>query len=408
MTTPTVNRVRTKDYSGKAFGAPSPFLLTKAWRVKNGASSLDKLSRVAGTSILFGQDSTNAAACTRGLSVYCGYYNGTFANLNAFRADFPNAAIILSITPNGVSGARCIDCEPGDATPAQAAQFVKNNLPEAGAGGKSDGGKPMVYCSAGDAQAVINEVAALGITRAEWILFSAHWIGQHICSKLGCGYPDADATQYDSNNSFDSDAFYGYCFGAVSAWPLQIGSSGVYVSNAQQFINNRAAAFGVKSPLVVDGIFGALTAAAAELAALAYNYTGTPAGTIDATLYSDLEYVVPGGPPPPPPPPPAWAYQQVADLKLLGAGGHSVKFQFVADPQPHAGLAKFEVVISKGDQLTTNIATYPRYIDFQATGTYTQQFGGVEPTTGYTMGVRGMAQDGSHSSEWAILHFQTA
>jgi hypothetical protein len=404
--------VRTKDWSGKSFGAPSPLLLTRAWRIKSGAASLDRLALVAGTSVLLGQDSIYAGACTKGLSVYCGYYNGTFANLNAFRADFPSAPVILSITPNGQRGARCIDCEPGDATPAQAAQFVRDNLPEAGAGGKSDGGKPMIYCSAGDSQAVINAVAALGIMRSQWLLFSAHWIGKHICSRFGCGYPDADATQYGSNNSFDSDAFYGYCFGTVSAWPLQIGSSGVYVSNVQAFINNRAAAFGIplSALLKVDGIFGALTAAAAALAALAYDYTGTPAGTVDARLYSLLEYTPPGPvkPPPPPPPPPSWSYQPVTNLKVLGAGTHSVKFEFTAGAQSHAGLAKFEVVLSKGDRLTTNIPTYPRYIDFRATGNYAQQWGGVEPATGYTMGIRGMAQDGSHSSDWSLVRFTTA
>jgi hypothetical protein len=132
---------------------------------------------------------------------------------------------------------------------------------------------------------------------------------------------------------------------------------------------------------------------------------GAQAGTCDQVLFADLAAAPPV---PPPPPPPPFAYEPVTGLKLLGAGPHSVKFEFTATAQAHAGLAKFEVVVSKGDKLTSNIPGYPRYVDFAATGTYTQQWGGLTPGTGYTMGVRGMAQDGSHSSSWAVLHFQTA
>jgi peptidoglycan hydrolase-like protein with peptidoglycan-binding domain len=405
----TVSTYPPYDWSGRKFAAPAPFFLSKAGRIKGNWRSSAALTPHATGAVttLAGQDSIYPASCTKGLPVYAGYYNGTFADLNAFRADFPSA-VILSITPNGVKGARCIDCEPGDATVAEAAQFVKDNLPEAGAGGRNDGGKPMVYTSAGDAQAVINAVSGAGIARADWILWSAHWIGKHICSHAGCGYPDADGTQYASAAGFDSDLFYSYCFGTVSPWPLALGSTGSLVSILQSNVNKWVVALGGKfgaSPLAVDGNFGVLTEAAVALAQL-YFHNGGVSGTCDTALYADLE----GSPlpPPPPPPPPPWAYQPVQALKLDGAGPHSVKFQFTAGAQPHPGLAKFQVVVSKGDKLTSDITGFPRYIDFSATGTYTQQYGDVEPTTGYTMGVRGMAQNGMHSSEWAILHFQTA
>lgn len=396
-----------KDWTGKAFGAPSPVLLTKSWRVKNNILRPLDL-KYAASALLAGQDSTNAAACTKGLKVYAGYYNGTFANLNAFRADFPSA-IILSITPNGAKGARCIDCEPGDATVAGAANFVAANLPAAGAGGRNDGGKPMVYCSAGDSQAVINSIAAKGISRSQWILWSAHWIGQHICSPSGCGYPAADATQYASNNSFDSDEFYSYCFGAVAPpaeWPLAQGSTYTAdVKKLQQNINKWVTAlagkFGATALLIDDGSYGPLTEAAVSVAELYFGQAVT--GTCSQALFNQL-----AGSPAPPPPPPSFTYLPPVALKVLGAGPHSVKFQFTANTQPHPGLAKFEVVICKGDRLTANIPGYPRYIDFVATGVYGQQLGGVEPATGYTMGIRAMAQDGSHSSAWALVRFTTA
>src|SRR5580693_519299 len=124
------------DWSGKAFGAPHPVLLTRSWRVKRGIRKPAVVDAVyAGSATLMGEDSISASGCAHGLPVYAGYYNGTFANLNSFRATFPSA-IVLSITPNGAGGARCIDCEPGDATVAGAADFVAANLPLAGAGGR--------------------------------------------------------------------------------------------------------------------------------------------------------------------------------------------------------------------------------------------------------------------------------
>jgi len=475
------------DWSGRKFGVPDPVFLTKSWRVKHGWRDPETLTAQVDsvTTTLAGEDSINAAACSKGLPVYCGYYNGTFANLNAFRSLYPSA-IILSITPDGVKGARCIDCEPGDATVAEAADFVAANLPTAGAGGRNDGGLPMVYTSAGDAQAVINAVAAKGIARSQWVLWSAHWIGEHICSPAGCGYPQADGTQYASNNSYDSDLFYSYCFGTVSPWPLGVGSTGPLVTSLQQNINKcvnaLAGALGIP-PLVVDGDFGTITEAAVAVAQVYFNNGGVR-GTCDQALYNSLA-ANPAPPPPPPswpltagdtgplvrtlqgnlvkwkfasadpavfpidgnfgsltrtavvnaqahfkngaqlgtcdqalfndlaaappaPPDPPFAYEPVTGLKLLGAGPHSVKFEFTAPAQPHAGLAKFEVVVSKGDTLTTDISGYPRYIGFGKPGLYEEQYGDVQPTTGYTMGVRGMAQDGSHSSKWVLLHFQTA
>lgn len=386
------------DWSGKPFAAPSPFFLTKSWRITRGMR-YDSLTDGI-TPTLAGQDSIFAGECNKGLPVYCGYFNGTFANLNSFRADFPAAPYILSITPNGASGARCIDCEPGDASVARAAQFVADNLPQTPpAQGRNDQGKPMVYCSAGDSKAVINAVAALGISRSQWVLFSAHWIGQHICSPAGCGFPQADATQYMDGPNFDSDLFYAYCFGTV--FPLAIGEAGSAVITLQQNINKWISVLATListpiTPLVVDGEFGALTQAAVTVAQEFFGTDG-PAGTASQALFNDLAA--------PPVPPSAQVFDPVTGLTLDGAGPHSVAFHFT-ESENQTGLVKFQVVVCKGDTLTVPLFTH--YIDFEATGTYSQQYGGLSPSTGYVLGVRGMEQDGSHSSKWALLHFQTA
>lgn len=323
--TPVASAHPKTDWSGKKFGAPSPVIFTKSWRIKHGSITLPLSDGVTAT--MLGQDSITASLCTHGLPVYAGYLNGSFANLNSFRADFPSAQYILAISPDGENGARCVDCEPGDASVAAAARFVRDNLPETPpAQGRNDQGKPMVYCSAGDSQAVVNAVSSLGITRSEWLLFSAHWIGLHVCAPAGCGFPAADATQYASGSDFDSDVFYAYCFGTAPA-------------------------------------------------------------------------------------PSAWVFKPAGALTLDGAGPHSVKFHFIAESQVHTGLVKFEVVICKGDKLGAVIAGYPRYITLEPgveRVVYTEQYGGVDPDTAYVLAVRGMEQDGSHASPWAMFHFQTA
>lgn len=400
------------DYSGKAFGRPGPMLFTRAWRIKHGSVRLPLTDGI--TPVLAGQDSITATSCTKGLAVYAGYFNGSFANLNSFRSAFPAASYILAITPNGMKGARCIDCEPGDASVTAAAQFVSANLPTTPpAQGRNDQGKPMVYCSAGDSQAVINAVSALGISRSQWILFSAHWIGSHICAPGACGFPAADATQYMDGANFDSDMFYAYCFGTV--FPLVPGSAGTAVATLQGNLNDWASilakALGLKLPLLsVDGQFGQATSDAVAVAQSFFDNGGV-SGTCDQALFSDLAAtpVAPSPPVPPAPPvPPPWVFNPVASLTLGGAGAHSVAFKFTVGGQSHPGIAKFQVVVCKGDQLGDVIDGYPRYVDYVATGDYGEQYGSLDPATGYTMGVRAMAQDGSHSSPWAILHFQTA
>ena len=372
---------------------------------------------------------------------------------------------------------------------AGAADFVAANLPDAGAGGRNDGGKPMVYCSAGDSQAVINAVAAKGIARADWDLWSAHWIGQHICSPSACGYPQADATQYMDGSSCDFDEFYAYCFGSTppppppAEWPLALGSTYTAVvktlqANINKWITALAGQFSATVLLTVDGAFGPLTAAAVtaaqayfgdagpvgtcsqalygELAAApvspwplvsgdtgalvvvlqsylnkwgfgplvqdgsfgsltkaavvkaqAYFKNGAVSGTCDQALFADLAKA------PPPPPAPPFAYEPVAGLKVLGAGPHSVKFEFTANAQAH-NPARFEVAVFKGDSLSAPVVpTYPRYIGFMTTGVYGQQLGGLEPGNGYTLAVRPLSAAGTtganyHNGEWELAHFQTA
>lgn len=154
-------------------------------------------------------DDVTVSLLPSGYSAYAGYADGIYANLTAIRARFPNAHI-LDIAVRSSVNATCLDVESGDATNAQAVGWVKAQHARGLV-------KPIVYTSAGNAQALINELANNGIARDTYLLWTAHYSGKsHICAKTGCGYPNADGTQFTDramgrslDESVVSDAFFG-------------------------------------------------------------------------------------------------------------------------------------------------------------------------------------------------------
>lgn len=138
-----------------------------------------------------------------------GYVNGIYANLTALRSKFPNAHI-LDIAVTASADATCLDIETGDATNAQAPAWFKRQKARGVA-------RPVLYTSAGNSQALINTMANNGVARSAYLLWSAHYTNSaHICAKTGCGYPNADGTQFTSralgkslDESLVSDAFFG-------------------------------------------------------------------------------------------------------------------------------------------------------------------------------------------------------
>lgn len=204
------------DYSGGDFGAPSSKLLSKSWRLQH--NMLGRMSRVTtntlGRDTLLGQDSISASEMLHGLGVYGGYGYGTYSNIAEVRKLFGGSAKIVSISPvvESAASVQCLDIEPGNAAPSSAPAFM--NLPN------HDGAeKPVFYMSAGDTHLVIAALTAAGYARSSYYLWSAHWIGLHICSPSTCGYPTADATQYASGDSYDSDIWESYVFGAPNPFP---------------------------------------------------------------------------------------------------------------------------------------------------------------------------------------------
>lgn len=85
-------------------------------------------------------DSVTVADLPDGFDVYGAYDDGSYANLNAAKARFPDKTV-LAFTVFAIDHfGDCLDVENGDATPAQAPGWVQARR-AAGHGG------PLVYCS---------------------------------------------------------------------------------------------------------------------------------------------------------------------------------------------------------------------------------------------------------------------
>jgi len=134
------------------------------------------------------------------------------------------------------------------------------------------------------------------------------------------------------------------------------------------------------------------------------SYPGLNGSRIDMSVLIDGFFGTAGG----------WAFGEVRGLQVVNAGPHSVKLSWSAPntfigtpPQPPPGIASYEIAISEGPGLTTNIPSYPRYKG-KGPNPEVWQGGSLQPGTQYTAGVRALAKDGHHSSPWATVTFRTA
>lgn len=145
-------------------------------------------------------DNITVSSLPKGAAAYAGYVNGAYNTWAALVADFEaSGAKLLSIDVFGTGFAHCLDVENGDATNASVIPWY-NRM-------KAQGVPcPVIYTSASNVQAVINEFMKAGITdRTKYLIWSAHYtFSEHICAPSVCGYPAADATQW-------SDAGPGGC-----------------------------------------------------------------------------------------------------------------------------------------------------------------------------------------------------
>jgi hypothetical protein len=154
-------------------------------------------------------DSVDLAQFPDNPEAVAGYVGGHWPTYPSLVTEFPHAHH-LSIAVNAHQTARCLDIEPGDASPAQAPEWFRTLADHSQ-------GLPVLYGSASVVQQIVDTMAAAGIHRGQYFIWSAHYThAEHICGPGGCGYPTADATQWTDtalgrnlDQSLCSDAFFG-------------------------------------------------------------------------------------------------------------------------------------------------------------------------------------------------------
>lgn len=198
-----------------------------------------------------GQDGINsdAASMDHTIPVVAYYIDGphawTASEIGLFTTNVHVKIASRFTTPAG----NVIDCESGDTTPAEAAQWA--------AWRRADGYlNPMVYVSVDNQQAVIQAFLAAGQALPEWWL--AHWddLDQLPSGALG--------KQYASAPNLDRSIWADYIPGVDLGTPalpsgkippgtiLHLGSRGAFVSLLQATLNRE---YPLYSHLAVDGIY---------------------------------------------------------------------------------------------------------------------------------------------------------
>jgi hypothetical protein len=304
--------------------------------------------KALGDSQLVMFDGVTVADLPAGYSAYAGYWDGSFANLTALRKRFPNATIV-SVTPDGAHGAMYIDVEPGDAVNDQIAEFIK-------AGGIG------FYTAASNISAAISACTAAGLSRTQYKIWSAHWIGWHLCGPGTCGYPQADGTQFESTAGWDESLVDDPSFFMVPVpvFPIKPGTTSSYVKQAQIRLNVwRTAPFfhpGFDA-LTEDGVFGPDTQKAVRSALTYWDYSAenVNAGEIDQSLWNHLADS---------PAPAVWAYEAPQGLTAR-AGRTSVKLSWKAPAgSVPAGGHAYHAPPSYTVTIYTahgEVASYPRF-----------------------------------------------
>jgi hypothetical protein len=146
---------------------------------------------IPGANLHYGGDAVTLANLPDDLSVYWGYINGPYANYAHLQNLYPTATV-FSITIDKTADADEIDCENGDATVGDAAIWAAQRE------------YPRIYIEASKVATFIALMGARRRLRNTYMIRSAHWTAQHICSPDVCGYPQTDATQWTTHgNTWD-------------------------------------------------------------------------------------------------------------------------------------------------------------------------------------------------------------
>jgi hypothetical protein len=139
------------------------------------------------------QDSIKAANLTADADAYLGYVDGHWPTYDAVVARFPGKPV-LSMAVFPADNAEGCDREPGDLDVGDVSEWVLRQM------GRAPHSRPVVYASAANMAAVLEDLTASHIMRQDVRLLSAHYgAGKHICGPATCaepGCPACDGTQW--------------------------------------------------------------------------------------------------------------------------------------------------------------------------------------------------------------------
>lgn len=151
----------------------------------------DRIDQLRGGGKVAMFDSIDISQIPASAKAVAGYTSGNWPTYPELVKHWPHAHR-LSIAVTSSHDADCLDVEPGDATPTDAAAWVRRQQQR---GVK----RPVLYCSLSGAQTLLETLARAGIPRSNVRLWTAHYTGKaHLCSPA-CGFglkASADATQW--------------------------------------------------------------------------------------------------------------------------------------------------------------------------------------------------------------------
>lgn len=150
-------------------------------------------------------DSINPGAIPSDATMVAAYQDGLYANVGAMKARFPHATI-ATIAVRHTSRAHVLDVENGDATPAQAVQWLTQTMHDL------DNGLLTVYCNMTVWPAVRAVIKAAGIKEPNW------WVARY--DNDPTLPPGAVAKQYVGDyNGYDKSVVADYWPGVDPAPP---------------------------------------------------------------------------------------------------------------------------------------------------------------------------------------------
>ena len=135
-------------------------------------------------------DSVTAANIPANATEVAGYVDGRYKWTDADWARFPHATLKLKISaiPFDFAADVC-DCETGDYTPGQAAEWAVQR--------KARGFRPIIYCSVSVKASAVEQLNARGLKDTDVDWWEAHYTGQpHL-------EPGSEATQYADPGPYD-------------------------------------------------------------------------------------------------------------------------------------------------------------------------------------------------------------